>query len=45
MGEYFWISNNGSEEVWFLSLEEGVCDQNSTDPDSDTIILLHLGFV
>ena len=39
MGEDVWISDNGGDEGCFLSLEEEVCDQNSADTDTKTIIL------
>ena len=43
LGADVWISNNGGEEGWFLSLEEGVYNQHSTDLDVKKIFLQRLG--
>ena len=45
LGEYVWIINNGGGEVWFLLMEEGVCNQNSADIDAEAILLKRLSFV
>ena len=38
------VENEEGNEGWFLSLEEGVCDKNSSDLDANTILLNCLGF-
>ena len=43
--EDVWISDNYGEEVWFLLLEERVCNQHSYYPDAKTMLLQSLGFV
>ena len=43
--EDVWIGGDGGDEGWFISLEEGVYDQNSVDIDSETILLQSIGFV
>ena len=45
LGEDFLIGNNGGEEGWFLLMEEGVCDQHSSDLEAEAILLQRLGFV
>ena len=45
LGEDFWISNDGGDEGWFMSLEEGVCYQHSADLDYETILLQSIGFI
>ena len=44
-GEDVWVGNEGVNEGLFLSLEEGVCDNNSADLDTDKILLQHIGFI
>ena len=45
MGKDVWISNDGGEEGWFWSLEEGVYDQSSTDPYAEMILLKRQVFI
>ena len=45
MREHAWVGDYGRDEGWFLSLEEGVCNQHSTDIDSKKIFLKLLIFV
>ena len=38
------VGNEEGNEGWFMSLEVGVCDNNSSDLDTNTILLNCLGF-
>ena len=38
------VGNEIGNEGWFLSLEGGVCDKNSSDLDANTILLNRLGW-